>query len=76
MFLFLKMGLMQFIVLKVIKLIKAIADEGIPVVGHTGFIPYKSTFYGGFKAYGKNANEAKKIYDQTLKLQDAGAICN
>ncbi len=29
------------------KFIKAIADEGIPVVGHTGFIPYKSTFYGG-----------------------------
>ncbi len=56
------------------KLIKAIADEGIPVVGHTGFIPYKSTFYGGFKAYGKNALEATKIYDQTLRLQDAGAF--
>ncbi|PPR49451.1 MAG: 3-methyl-2-oxobutanoate hydroxymethyltransferase [Alphaproteobacteria bacterium MarineAlpha5_Bin5] len=56
------------------KFIKAIADEGIPVVGHTGFIPYKSTFYGGFKAYGKNALEAKKIYEQTLKLQDAGAF--
>ena len=43
------------------KLIKAISDEGIPVVGHSGFIPYKSTFYGGFKAYGKNAKEANKI---------------
>ena len=41
------------------KYIKAIADEGIPVVGHTGFIPYKSTFYGGFKAFGKNSKEAK-----------------
>ena len=57
-----------------LKLIKAISDEGIPVVGHTGFIPYKSTFYGGFKAYGKNAIEAKKIYEQTLRLQDAGAF--
>ena len=56
------------------KYIKAIADEGIPVVGHTGFIPYKSTFYGGFKAYGKNANEAKKVYEQTLKLEEAGAF--
>ena len=56
------------------KFIKAISDEGIPVVGHTGFIPYKSTFYGGFKAYGKNALEAKKIYEQTLKLQEAGAF--
>ena len=56
------------------RLLKAIADEGIPVVGHTGFIPYKSTFYGGFKAYGKTASEASKIYDQTLRLQDAGAF--
>ena len=56
------------------KYIKAIADEGIPVVGHTGFIPYKSTFYGGFNAYGKNANEAKKVYEQTLKLEEAGAF--
>ncbi len=56
------------------KLIKAISDEGIPVVGHTGFIPYKSTFYGGFKAYGKTALEAKKIYSQTLKLQEAGVF--
>ena len=56
------------------KYIKAIADEGIPVVGHTGFIPYKSTFYGGFKAFGKNSKEAKIVYDQALKLQDVGAF--
>ena len=36
------------------RFIKAIANEGIPVVGHAGFIPYKATHYGGFKAYGKN----------------------
>ena len=56
------------------KFIKAIADEGVPVIGHTGFIPYKSTFFGGFKAFGKTSFEAKKIYDQTLKLQEAGAF--
>ena len=56
------------------KFVKALADEGIPVVGHTGFIPYKSTFFGGFKAVGKTASEAKEIYNQTLKLQEAGAF--
>tara|TARA_B100000700_G_C14749599_1_gene716899 strand:- start:59 stop:850 length:792 start_codon:yes stop_codon:yes gene_type:complete len=56
------------------KFIKALADEGIPVVGHTGFVPYKSSLYGGFKAYGKTAKEANKIYDQTLSLQEAGAF--
>ena len=56
------------------RFIKAIADEGIPVVGHTGFIPYKLTHFGGFKAYGKNLNEAKKILKEIHMLQDAGAF--
>ena len=56
------------------RFIKAIANEGIPVVGHTGFIPYKLTHYGGFKAYGKNITEAKKILDEIHILQDAGAF--
>ena len=54
--------------------IKALSDEGIPVVGHTGFIPYKSTFYGGFRAFGKTSKEANKIFDQTKRIQDAGAF--
>ena len=57
-----------------LRFIKAISQEGIPVVGHTGFIPYKSTLYGGFKAFGKNALEAKKIYDQCMILKDAGVF--
>ena len=57
-----------------LKLIKAITQEGIPVVGHSGFIPYKSSLYGGFKAYGKNAKEAKKIYEQCIALQNAGVF--
>ena len=56
------------------KFIKAIADEGIPVVGHTGFVPYKSTFHGGFRAVGKTNEEARKIYEQTQRLQEAGAF--
>ena len=57
-----------------LNLIKFIADEGIPVVGHSGFIPYKSTLYGGFKAYGKTSFEAQKIYDQCLMLREAGVF--
>ena len=56
------------------RFIKSISDEGIPVIGHTGFIPYKSSFYGGFKAFGKTSIEAKKIFDESLKLQDAGVF--
>ena len=56
------------------KYIKVLSDEGIQVVGHTGFIPYKSTFYGGFRAFGKTSKEANKIFDQTKRIQDAGAF--
>ena len=56
------------------RFIKVIANEGIPVVGHAGFIPYKLTHYGGFRAYGKNLKEAKKILKEVYILQDAGAF--
>lgn len=54
--------------------VKAIADEGIPVVGHVGFVPYKSTWFGGFKAVGKTAVDALKVYETTMAYQEAGAI--
>lgn len=55
-------------------LVKAMADEAIPVVGHVGFIPYKATWFGGFKAVGKTAEGALAVYERTMAYQDAGAI--
>ncbi len=57
-----------------LEFVRAIAAEGIPVVGHVGFVPYKSTWFGGFKAVGKSADEALKVYDLTMAYQEAGAI--
>ena len=54
--------------------VEALANEGIPVIGHVGFIPYKSTWFGGFKAVGKNADDALKVYQRTMEYQNAGAI--
>lgn len=54
--------------------VEAMANEGIPVVGHVGFIPYKSSWFGGFKAVGKTAESALKVYQRTLAYQEAGAI--
>ena len=53
--------------------IKALSDEGIPVVGHTGFIPYKSNFMEDLEHL-KTSKEANKIFDQTKRIQDAGAF--
>lgn len=54
--------------------VQALADEAIPVTGHVGFIPYKNTWFGGFKAVGKTAAEAAAIYRAALAHQEAGAI--
>ena len=57
-----------------LQFVEALANEGIPVVGHVGFVPYKSTWFGGFKAVGKNAEDALKVYQRTVDYQNAGAI--
>ena len=57
-----------------LKSVEAMANEGVPVVGHVGFSPYKSTWAGGVKAVGKTAINALKVYQRTLAYQEAGAI--
>ena len=36
--------------------------------------PYRSSWFGGFKAVGKTAKEALDVYEKTLAYQEAGAI--
>ena len=54
--------------------VKAMTKEFIPVVGHVGMVPYRNTWYGGYKAVGKTAAEAKDLYDLCRRYDDAGAI--
>ena len=55
-------------------LIKELYREGIPCLGHVGLVPPKRTWTGGFVAVGKTADEAMWVYDQCLKIQDAGGV--
>ena len=54
--------------------IRALADDGIPVVGHVGLIPSKATWTGGFRAVGKTAQTALQLWRDVQALQDAGAF--
>lgn len=54
--------------------VEEMADEWIPVVGHVGYVPYRSTWFGGARAVGKTADEALAVYEQTRRYEDAGAI--
>jgi len=53
-------------------IIEAMAREGIPVVGHLGMVPRHAT-WTNIRAIGKTAVEARELYDQMKRLENAGA---
>jgi 3-methyl-2-oxobutanoate hydroxymethyltransferase len=54
--------------------VRRLAHEDIPVMGHLGFVPKKSTLYGGVRAVGKTAPEALDLFRRFQALEDAGAF--
>ncbi len=54
--------------------VKRLAEEAIPVIGHTGLIPSKATWTGGFKAVGKTAESARQVFDLVKRYEDTGAF--
>ena len=58
----------------VVSIVKAIIRAGIAVVGHIGLTPQSSSMLGGLKVQGKDLKSAKKIIDDALIIEDAGAF--
>jgi len=54
--------------------VKRIVDCGIPVMGHIGLTPQSIHQLGGFKAQGKTLQAAKKLLNDALALEEAGAF--
>lgn len=54
--------------------IKAITDAGIPVCAHLGLTPQSINAFGGFKVQGKTEAAAKKLIEDALAVQEAGAF--
>ncbi len=55
-------------------MVQILAREQIPVMGHLGFVPRKSTWVGSVRAVGKTAREALALWEQFQRLEDAGAF--
>ena len=55
------------------RFIEAAAEAGIPVQGHAGLVPRRSTWTGGLRAVGKTLDEAKWVYQEIKALENAGA---
>ena len=54
--------------------VRAIVKAGIPVFGHIGLTPQTAAMLGGFKVQGKSVDQAKRVVDDALALEDAGAF--
>ncbi len=54
--------------------IKAITDAGIPVVAHIGMTPQSVNAMGGFKVQGKGEANARRVFEDALAVQEAGAF--
>ena len=54
--------------------IKAITEAGIPVVAHLGLTPQSVNALGGNRIQGKSEEAAKKLIDDALAIEKAGAF--
>ena len=54
--------------------VQALVGAGVPVMAHIGLTPQSATMLGGFKAQGRTAAKARKLVDDALALEAAGAF--
>jgi len=54
--------------------VEAIVKAGIPVFGHIGLTPQTANMLGGFKVQGKSIDQARKVVDDALAVEAAGAF--
>lgn len=54
--------------------IAAITACGIPVCAHVGMTPQSVNSYGGFKVQGKGEKEARRVLEDALSVEQAGAF--
>jgi 3-methyl-2-oxobutanoate hydroxymethyltransferase len=54
--------------------VQAIVAAGIPVMGHLGLTPQSETALGGFKAQGRTAEAARRLYADARALEAVGCF--
>ncbi|MFO7841213.1 MAG: 3-methyl-2-oxobutanoate hydroxymethyltransferase [Fidelibacterota bacterium] len=60
--------------IRILPQIKACVTAGIPVMGHLGMTPQSVNQFGGFRTQGKSSEDAEKLKNDALAVQDAGAF--
>jgi 3-methyl-2-oxobutanoate hydroxymethyltransferase len=75
---FIKEGKMEAVKIEggreMVHIAKAVANAGIPVLGHIGLTPQTATLHGGYRIQGKNADSGKGLVEDAKSLADAGVF--
>ena len=59
---------------RVVDIVRAIVDSGIPVMGHIGLTPQSIFQLGGYRVQGRTAEMTEALVAQAKALEDAGAF--
>jgi len=55
-------------------ILKALVDAGIPTASHIGLTPHTVAMFGGLRVQGRTAEDAYKILQDALAIQEAGGF--
>lgn len=55
------------------EIVSFLVDQGIPVCGHLGLLPQSVHLTGGYRMQGRSPDEADRIIDEAISLEQAGA---
>jgi 3-methyl-2-oxobutanoate hydroxymethyltransferase len=59
---------------EILPAVRAAVSAGVPVMAHLGLTPQSVHAIGGYKVQGKHGEEAKKLIEDALLLEEAGAF--
>ncbi|MGF1473752.1 MAG: 3-methyl-2-oxobutanoate hydroxymethyltransferase [Rubrobacteraceae bacterium] len=60
--------------MEMVPAVRALAEAGIPVVGHVGLMPQSAAKVGGFKVQARTAEDALNLVETGLAQETAGAF--
>ena len=59
---------------RVVEVVHRLTEAGIPVMGHLGLLPQKVHALGGYRVQGRDEEEARRLLDDAVALEQAGAF--
>ncbi|KAG6920049.1 hypothetical protein DXG01_010117 [Tephrocybe rancida] len=59
---------------EILSVVRQLTNIGIPVMAHVGLMPQRHISMSGYKVQGRTAEAARRVLDDALALEDAGAF--